>query len=340
MLKFVTSISNDEDMKAIILEEFNSVSLLKQVQKPVAKEGQVLIKIKASGINPLDLKIRAGQAAHAQVSVPAILGIDMAGVIEAIGEGVTNFAQGDEVYGMVGGIADSQGTFAEYIVADANHIAHKPLNISFRDAAALPLNTITAWEALVDRAQVTSDKTVLIHGGAGGVGHLAIQIANYFGAVVYATGNGQQAELIKSYGAIPIDFTKETVQDYVKKHTNGLGFDIIIDTVGGKVLDDSFVAAKRYTGHVVSILGWGNHSLAPLSFRGASYSGVFTLYPLISGQGKAHHGEILKRVAQIAASGKLIPLVDKNSYTLENMEVAYEAVEQRKSNGKVIIEID
>lgn len=326
-------------MKAIILEEFNSSSKLIELQKPVAKEGQVIIKIKASGVNPLDLKIRAGQAVHAQVSLPAVLGIDMAGIIDAIGEGVNNFKIGDEVFGMIGGIAANQGTFAEYIAADANHIALKPSNITFRDAAALPLNTITAWEALVDKANVSSGKSVLIHGGAGGVGHLAIQIAKYLGADVYATGNSHQADLIKSYGATPIDYTRETVQEYVQTYTNGEGFDIILDTIGGSNLDNSFTAIKRYTGHVVSILGWGTHSLAPLSFRGGTYSGVFTLYPLISGQGKKHHGEILAEVALIVKSGKLIPLTDKNSYTLETTESAYNAINEGKTKGKVIIEI-
>lgn len=326
-------------MKAIILEEFNSSSKLIELQKPVAKKGQVVIKIKASGINPLDLKIRAGQAAHAQVSLPAVLGIDMAGVIDVIGEGVSGLTVGDEVFGMVGGIAGNQGTFAEYIVADANHIAIKPSNITFREAAALPLNTITAWEALVDKANVSPGQSVLIHGGAGGVGHLAIQIAKYFGADVYATGNSQQADLIRSYGATPIDYTDETVQEYVQTYTNGVGFDIILDTVGGSNLDNSFSAIKRDTGHVVSILGWGTHSLAPLSFRGGTYSGVFTLYPLISGQGKKHHGEILTGVAQIVKSGKLKPLTDKNSYTLETIESAYKDIEEGKTQGKVIIEI-
>jgi len=281
-------------MKALVLNGFNTPFELKEIAKPVAQKGEVLVKIMASGVNPLDLKIKSGHAAHAQPKMPgAILGIDMAGVVTAVGEDVTDFAVGDEVYGMVGGIAGVQGTLAEYAAVDADLLAIKPANLTFKEAAALPLITITAWEALVDRANIGPGSTVLVHGGAGGVGHIAIQIAVSKGAAVYTTVSPEQAAVVRNYGAIPIDRTKYDVEGYVAEFTKGEGFDVILDTIGGAVLDASFTAVKRYTGHVVSILGWGSHSLAPLSFRGASYSGVFTLYPLISGNGRRHHGEIL-----------------------------------------------
>jgi NADPH:quinone reductase-like Zn-dependent oxidoreductase len=271
--------------------------------------------------------------------LPAILGIDVAGTIEALGEGVTGFAVGDEVYGMAGGIAGVQGSLAEYASFDADLLALKPNNLTMQEAAALPLIFITAWEGLVDRARVKEGKTVLIHGGAGGVGHVGIQIARIFKSKVYATASESDQDLIRSYGAIPIDYKNASVDQYVQEHTDGEGFDIILDTVGGAVLDDSFKAAKQYTGHVASVLGWGTHSLAPLSFRGATYSGVFTLYPLISGKGRKHHGDILRQATKYAEAGQLKPILDSGKYTPETVAEAYAAILGGKSKGKVVISI-
>jgi NADPH:quinone reductase len=326
-------------MKALILEEFNKPYQLQDKQKPVAGKGEVLVKIKASGVNPLDLKIIAGQAAHAKAKLPAIIGIDMAGIVEAVGESVTGFATGDEVYGMTGGIAGVQGSLAEYAAVDADLLAIKPKNLSMKEAAALPLIFITAWEGLVDRAKVGIAKTVLIHGGAGGVGHVAIQIAKFFGAKVFATADPANHDLIRSYDATPIDYVRTPVEEYVQEYTQGEGFDIIFDTVGGPVLDNSFKAVKQYTGHVVSILGWGSHSLAPLSFRGATYSGVFTLYPLISGKFRRHHGDILRVATTLAEGGKLVPVLDDTRYTLETISAAYDAITEGRTKGKVVVSI-
>lgn len=326
-------------MKALILEEFNTPYQLKEVEKPVAGSGQVLVRIKASGVNPLDLKIIAGQAAHAKAQLPAVLGIDMAGVVEAVGSGVTSFKAGDEVYGMTGGINGVQGSLAEYAAVDAELLALKPQNLTMKEAAAIPLVFITAWEGLVDRANIQEGKMVLVHGGAGGVGHMAVQIARAKGAMVFATADPSQNELILGYGATPIDYKTLSVEDYVDLHTAGEGFDVIFDTVGGATLDASFKAAKQYKGHVLSILGWGTFNLAPLSFKGATYSGVFTLYPLITGKGRANHGQILKEAARLIEAGQVKPIVDPGYYALETITDAYAAVEQRIANGKVVIEI-
>ena len=147
-------------MKALILQNFNAPYQLKDIERPVAGKGQVLVNIKASGINPLDLKIKAGQAAHAQAKLPAIPGIDLAGIVIAVGDGVTGFKPGDEVYGMTGGIAGVPGSLAEYAAVDANLLAIKPKNITMQEAAALPLIFITAWEGLVDRARAGAGQTV------------------------------------------------------------------------------------------------------------------------------------------------------------------------------------
>ncbi|WP_054816284.1 zinc-dependent alcohol dehydrogenase family protein [Nocardia arizonensis] len=326
-------------MRAAVLEAFGSPPVPQTVKRPILGPDRVLVKVAASGVNPLDIKISDGAAAHAQVSVPAILGIDVAGVVVDVAPGVRGFAAGDEVYGMTGGIGAEPGSLAEYVAADPVLLAHKPRRLTMHEAAALPLVAITAWEALVDRADVAAGDLVLVHGGAGGVGHVAVQLAIARGATVYATGSGGSLQIIRSLGATPIDYTTTTVEQYVRTATGGAGFDIVLDTTGGDTLDASFAAVRRYTGRVVSILGWGSHSLAPLSFRGASYSGVFTLLPLLTGEGRAHHGEILTAVAELVDQGSITPIVDPTSYTLAEVAQAHRSVAEGTRTGKVVITV-
>src|SRR5262245_2044983 len=300
-------------MRAAVLTAHGSPLEVGSVLRPEAAEGQVLVRIKASGVNPLDLKISKGQAAHARHPLPAILGIDVAGVVESVGRGAANFKPGDEVYGMTGGVGGMQGSLAEFLAADARLLAQKPKNLGMRDAAALPLIFITAWEGLVDRARVRGGQRVLIHGGAGGVGHIAVQLARAFDAKVFATGSPKDKAFIERIGATFIDYKAAPVDDYVAAHTGGRGFDLVYDTVGGAVLDASFNAVARF-GHVVSALGWGTHALAPLSFRAASYSGVFTLLPILTGEGRAHHGEILREATRLIEAGKIRPRLDPRCF--------------------------
>ena len=327
-------------MKALVLENYNTPFALKDLPTPVAGRGEVLVKVHASGVNPLDLKIVAGQAGHAQTRLPAILGIDLAGEVVATGEGVTQFKPGDGVYGMTGGIAGIPGSLAEFAAVDADLLAVKPKSLSMREAAALPLIVITAWEAIIDQADIQPGATILVHGGAGGVGHIAVQLAKAKGAKVFATVSPENAALMEQYGATPIDYKNLPVEEYVRLHTKDEGFDIVLDSVGGPVLDTSFKAVKRYTGHVVSILGWGTHSLAPLSFRSGTYSGVFTLYPLISGKGRAHHGEILAAAAALIDEGRITPQVHNRTYTLAQVADAYQHLQQGKTNGKIVVSIE
>jgi NADPH:quinone reductase-like Zn-dependent oxidoreductase len=325
-------------MQAYLVEgvggEFREVD----IPRPALGKNQVLVRISASCVNPIDTKIRAGKAPHARQPLPAVLGLDMAGTVEGVGPGVTAFRSGDEVYGMVGGVGGLQGTLAQFIAADADLLAHKPKNLSMRQSAALPLSIITAWEGLVDRAKVHASQKVLIHAGAGGVGHIAVQIARAFGADVYATTSSAKKSIVEDLGATAIDYRSVPVEEYVSSFTGGKGFDIVYDTVGGTTLDASFAAVKQYTGHVLSCLGWGAHSLAPLSFRGATYSGVFALFPLITGKGRAHHGEILAQAAELAESGKLRPLLNKQHFSPANIGDAHAAVESG-SMGKVVVDI-
>ena len=305
---------------------------------PSPKTGEVLVRIHASGVNPLDAKIRAGAAPHAQHPLPAVLGLDLAGVVAAVGTDVDTFAEGDEVYGMTGGVGGLQGSLAEYAAVDARLLAPKPRGFSMREAAVSPLIFITAWEGLVDRAHVEAGQRVLIQGGAGGVGHVAIQIARARGAKVFATASAAHASLVERLGATAIDYRTTTVEDYVDRCTAGEGFDLVYDTVGGEVLDASFQAVKRF-GHVVSCLGWGIHKLAPLSLKAATYSGVFTLLPLLTGIGREHHGEIMRRATELADSGHFAPLLDQRRFTLETVEAAHAAMSDGGDAGKIAIDL-
>lgn len=325
-------------MQAALLEMHGAPFRLANVARPVPAAGQVLVRIMASGVNPLDLKIRAGEAAHARHPLPAILGIDLAGVVEAVGPRVTAFAPGDEVYGMTGGVGGVPGSLAEYAAVDAALLAPKPAHFSMREAAALPLVFITAWEGLVDRAHLQAGQSVLVQGGAGGVGHMAIQIARALGASVHATESAARADIVQQLGATAIDPTRNSVEEYVAAHAGGRGFDVVYDTMGGASLDASFKAVARF-GHVVSSLGWGTHALGPLSFRAASYSGVFTLLPLLTGEGKPHHGEILREATRLAEAGLLMPRLDARHFDLASVDAAHALIEQRQARGKVVVDV-
>lgn len=326
-------------MQAALLTQAGQPLTLTDAPVAALAPDRVLVRVSGAGLNPLDTKIRAGAAAHAQHPVPAVLGIDMAGVVIAVGSDVSGFVEGDRVFGMTGGVGGVQGALAEYAAVDPALLAKVPPSLTLREAAATPLVFITAWEGLVDRARVQAGDRVLIHGGAGGVGHVAIQIAKAKGARVFATGDSTQVSIIEGYGATFIDYRSQTVDAYVAEHTSGEGFDIVLDTVGGPTLDASFAAIRPYNGRVVSILGWGTHSLAPLSFRAGTYSGVFTLRPLITGQGRDHHGFIMQEAARMFASGTLSVQTDARRFTLAEAEAAYQHLESGGAHGKVVVEL-
>jgi NADPH2:quinone reductase len=238
---------------------------------------------------------------------------------------------------MTGGVAGLQGSLAEFAAVDALLLARTPGNLGMREAAALPLVFITAWEGLVDRAGVQAHQKVLIQ-GAGGVGYMAIQIARAFGANVFVTDDARKIKDIEQLGATAIDYRESSVDEYVGDHTAGRGFDVVYDTVGGATLDASFNAVRRF-GHVVSCLGWGSHHLAPLSFRAATYSGVFTLLPMLSGEGRAHHGDILREATRLAEADQIRPKLHPRHFDLTTVDDAYQLVQEGTASGKVIIDV-
>jgi NADPH:quinone reductase-like Zn-dependent oxidoreductase len=325
-------------MQALVLEAAGEPLRLLQVSTPRPGPGQVLVRIAASGVNPLDVKIRDGNAGHARHPPPAILGIDLAGTVESVGLGVSRFKAGDEVFGMPGGVGGHQGSLAEYAAVDSDLLARKPANLSLREAAAVPLAFITAWEGLVDRADVQAGQMVLVQGGAGGVGQMVLCIAKARGARPFGVASASRRPMIERLDAQFVD-KSEPVADYVERLTGGRGFDVVFDTAGGTALDASFAAVRRF-GHVVSALGWGTHALAPLSFKAASYSGVFTLLPLLSGEGRAHHGEILDQAVKLAEAGQLQISLDPRRFSLDGVENAYTATKNGTMRGKLVVEIE
>lgn len=276
-------------MKAMILETYGPDAAFVPAEREIPKivAGQVLVKVAATSVNTVDTMIRQLGQEQLPLSpdLPAILGMDFAGTIEAIGEGVTGFAIGDEVYGCAGGLMALQGALAEYMPADARLIAHKPKSLSMKQAAALPLVGITAYEGLT-RAGIQAGQKVLVQGGAGGVGHVATQLACHFGADVYATGaGGAQSEVIESYGATAINFMTDPVSDYVENYTDGVGFDVVFDSVGGANMTNSFEAAKL-NGHVSSTVALVEIDLSPAHFKGLSLHVVFMLIPMMHDVGR------------------------------------------------------
>ncbi|MED4696903.1 zinc-dependent alcohol dehydrogenase family protein [Peribacillus frigoritolerans] len=330
-------------MKAQIIQSFGdpSVFQLEEVSKPELKPGHVLIQVKASSINPIDTKVRAGAVPAVSPEFPAVLHGDVAGLVSAVGEGVTEFKVGDEVFGCAGGFKGTGGALAEFMLADADLLAHKPKNLTMEEAAALPLVAITAWEALFNRAHLVPGQDILIHAATGGVGHIALQLAKWQGATVYTTASSQEKlEIGTRLGAdVTINYREESVRDYVQKYTDGKGFDVVFDTVGGENLDRSFEAAAVH-GTVAAIAARSTHDLSPVHSKGLSLHVTFMLLRILNKDMHKQYGEILKKVAKMVEEGKLRPLVDPNMFTFDEVSKAHEYLESGKAIGKIVLKND
>lgn len=330
-------------MKAAILKEYGGSAPFEitELTKPDVRPGHVVVRVAASSVNTVDAKIRSlgSDLAPLSPALPAVLGMDFAGTIEAVGDGVEGFAVGDEVYGCAGGLADIQGALAEYMLADARLIARKPKSLSMREAAAIPLVGITAYEGLT-RAGVGDGQKILVHGGAGGVGHLAVQLAASMGAKVYATVSGsEQMEIIRSYGATPINYRDQSVADYVKEHTSDAGFDVVFDSVGGANMVNSFDAAAL-NGQIVTTVAMVELDLTPAHFKGLSIHVVFMLIPMLYDFKREAHGRILATLADMVDAGELKPLLDKQQFDLSQADEAHARLTSGQAIGKVVIDVN
>ena len=329
-------------MKAMVINSFGDASVFNQVELPMPEviSGSVLIKVAATSVNPVDYKIRKGKLPNLAPVFPVVLHGDVAGTIIAVGEGVDGFTVGDEVYGCAGGFHSIQGALADFMLADAQLIAHKPKTLSFEQAAALPLVTLTAWEGLFEKTRELKGRKVLIHAATGGVGHIAIQLAKWAGAEVYATAStSEKQEIAKKLGAKDaINYKQESVADYVGRLTNGRGFDVVFDTIGGENIERSFEAAAHY-GEVISIESSGKESyaLGPMHGKSLSLHFVLMLLPMLRNVDRPRHGEILRKVAELVDSGKLKPLVDPKQFTFNEVGAAHDHLESGKAIGKVVL---
>ncbi|MEM6640186.1 MAG: zinc-dependent alcohol dehydrogenase family protein [Pseudomonadota bacterium] len=328
-------------MKAMLLNEYGPSSSFEATDIPTPEPGagHVRVRIAASSVNTVDTMIRnMGSDLPLSPALPALLGMDFAGTVDAVGDGVTDLAVGDEVYGCAGGLADLPGALAEYMIADANLVARKPSSLSFKAAAALPLVGITAYEGL-QRAGVRDGQKVLVHGGSGGVGHIAIQLARHMGADVFSTGGGdKQLALIERLGATGINYKTEEVADYVQAHTGGAGFDVVYDSVGGENMLKSFDAAAL-NGQVVTTVSLCELDLTTAHFKGLSLHVVFMLIPMLHNVKRADHREILAAMAEIADAGKLVPVVDDVEFSLEQIGDAHARLESGAAMGKVVVSV-
>ncbi|GAB3244721.1 zinc-dependent alcohol dehydrogenase family protein [Chitinimonas naiadis] len=333
-------------MKAMLALEQGGpdVLTLSELPIPVPGPGQLRVRVMATGINPIDIKVRKVRLPMTPTHFPALLQTDFAGTVDALGAGVADFLVGDEVFGFSGGFrgpqSDVPGALAEYTLVDAALVARKPARLSFREAAALPLVAVTAWKALFEKTRVQPTSKVLIIGAAGGVGSIAVQLASAAGAYVVAiTRSAESAAYAQQCGANAcVDLTQTSPQALMDAHTGGQGFDVIFDTVGGASLDAAFQMIKP-AGDVVTIVGAATHNLAPLYLRGANLHTVLVLIPIMFGHDKAGQGKILTSIAQLADAGRVRPRLDTARFTLERAAEAHARFESGKAQGKVVVDV-
>jgi len=327
-------------MKAMVVREFGGPEVFewRDVPRPAAGSGEVLVRVKASSVNPVDTKIRSGMLAAIAPEAPTILGCDMAGVVEECGTGVTVFSPGDEVYGCAGGVKGCPGALAEFMAADARLLAPKPAGLTFEEAAALPLVSITAWDGLLDRARVRAGQRVLVHGAAGGVGHIALQLCAAQGAEVWATVSGEEkAGIARRLGAAgTINYREETVEQYVQRATGGAGFDVVFDSVGGENVARCLQAAA-VSGTVVSISTRTTTDLSPLHAKGLSLHVVFMLIPMLYHRGREHHGAILRELSALVAAGKVKPLLEPQRFRFDEVSQAHALLQSGTATGKIVL---
>ncbi|MBD2186569.1 zinc-dependent alcohol dehydrogenase family protein [Pseudanabaena mucicola] len=335
-------------MKAIVMTAAGNADVLQMADLPeptIQSPTEILVRLKAAGINPIDTKLRS-RGTFQPDSLPSILGCDGAGIVEAIGAEVTKFKVGDHVYFCNGGLGLHQGNYAELTTIDEKFAAHKPKSLSFEEAAAAPLVLLTAWEALYDRGNLQlstqSSANVLIHAGAGGVGHVAIQLAKLRGANVCTTvGSEAKARFVRGLGAdLPIAY-KQT--DFVKASldwTNGEGVDLAFDTVGGSLIEQTFPAVRVY-GDLVTILEPPvDISWKVARTRNLRFSMELMLTPMLLQNTvlQIKQAHILSECAALFDSSKLKIHVS-DIFPLSEVAKAHQLLESSSMTGKIAIAI-
>lgn len=311
-------------MKAIQINAYGGNDVLKintGASQPTAKIGQVLIQVYAASINPLDWKLRAGLLKDwMPLQFPSTMGTDVAGVITQIGEGVIEYTIGDAIYGSAIVLNGGSGAFAQFAAINVANSAPKPTSLSFEETASLPLVGTSAVQALEDHIHLNVGQKILIHGGAGGIGTIAIQIAKAMGGYVATTVNSDDKDCVKSLGAdVVIDYKTSSFE------TELSGYDAVFDTVGGEVTNTSFTVLKP-GGVLVSMMGQPNVDLA-------KKYGVQAI-----GQNTLVDRNHLQRLAQLVEENKIKAQIDK-IYSLDDIQAAFVQQENQHPRGKVVIRI-
>ncbi len=332
-------------MKAILMETPGGVEQLQlgEIAKPEIRDPQqILIRIEAAGINPIDTKLRKG-GPYFPDHPQHVLGCDGAGVVEAVGEDCTRFQPGDAVYYFNGGLGGLEGNYTEYALIDEHYVARKPENLSFVEAAAAPLALITAWEALFDRATLHEADEVLIHAGAGGVGHLAIQLARHAGARIATTvGSAEKASYVRDLGAdLAILYKEENFVDAVTEWSIQDGVNVVFDTIGGDLFNPSLQAAGHY-GEVVTLIqipdqvDWKTARLKNLRISQELMLSptVFDLHEM-----RIHQTEILEQSCKLFEADQLQVKVS-HQLPLEQAAEAHQLIERGDMFGKVVLTIN
>ena len=308
-------------MKAVVVHEYGGPEVLKmeEVPRPEPKEDQILVRVIAAGVNPVDGMIRAGMfAKHSKAAFPIILGGDIAGIVEKVGSKIAQFKAGDPVFAYVS--LENNGGYAQYAVTTERETAPKPKSLTYLEAAAVPVVALTAWQALIDTAKLSAGQTVLIHGGSGGVGTFAIQIAKARGAKVIATASTANQDLLKQLGAdVAIDYTKQKFEDVAKD------LDVVLDSVGKDTLARSYGVVKK-GGFIVSLVARPDQAeLARHGIRGAALN-------------------VEPNSDELAEIGKLIDekkirVIISQTFPLSEAMKAQEQVATGHTRGKIVLKV-
>ncbi len=308
-------------MKAAQISEYGDASVVQivDVNKPQPTGGQVLVAVRASSLNPFDTSVRQGSAKH-MLRLPVTLGGDIAGVIVSLGEGVTNFQIGEKIYGQALAVAGNSGAFAEFAATAASQIARAPQNISDTEAACLPLAGISALQALTEHIRLQAGQKLFIHGGAGGIGTIAIQIARNIGAYVAVTATGERIDLVKQLGADEIvDYTREDFSSALHE------YDAVFDTVGGEDFTKSLGILKR-GGIAVSMIAHADEAIAnERAIR------VLTQMTRVT-------TARLDALRALVDEGKVKPIISK-VFPLDQIQAAFREREMGHFSGKVVVAI-